>query len=184
MFHDPQLIERLGDFPTASFAGDVFRATPQGLDALTRSRSGGRWATTDQFPVLYTSMEREGALAEVVFHWSQMTPIPSKPLALHRIRMTVSRHLRLIETDLYDLGVELSEYQTLNYARTQQIGAAVNFLECDGLIVPSARWDCENMVLFMDNFDLAHDLEVLGTEPFEWRTWARKNGFLGEPSKD
>ena len=43
----------------------------------------------------------------------------------------------------------MERYESVNYHRTQEIGAAVAFLGCDGLMVPSARWDCENLVLFI-----------------------------------
>lgn len=36
------------------------------------------------------------------------------------------------------------------YPRTQQIGEVAHFLEFDGLIVPSARYGCQNAVLFGD----------------------------------
>jgi hypothetical protein len=132
--------------------------------------------------VLYTSLDREGALAEIAFHWGQLTPLPSKPAALHRLRLTSRRTLRLIEADLVSLGVDLAAYRSVNYARTQVIGAAVAFLERDGLIVPSARWDCENLVLFPDNHDLVDDrLEVAESEAVDWRAWARERRLLDQP---
>ncbi len=182
MIHDPELLERLGAFPTASYDGEVFRTTPMSLDPLTPSTRGGRWAPTGEVSVLYTSTEREGALAEIAFHWGQLTPLPSKPAALHRLRPTTRRTLRLIQTDLVSLGVDLRAYRSINYLRTQVIGAAVAFLERDGLIVPSARWNCENLVLFTDNHDLGNRLEVAETEAVDWRTWARAHQLLDQPS--
>ncbi len=128
--------------------------------------------------VLYTSLEREGALAEIAFHWGQLTPLPSKPAALHRLRLTARRTLRLIEADLVNLGVDLGAYRSINYARTQVIGAAVAFLERDGLIIPSARWDCANLVLFTDNYGLGGRLEVAETETIDWRAWAYERQLL------
>ena len=180
MIHDPELLERLSAFSTASFDGEVFRTTPMSLDPLTPSTRGGRWAPTGEVSVLYTSMEREGALAEIAFHWGQLTPLPSKPAALHRLRLTTRRTLRLIETDLVGLGVDLGVYRSVNYVRTQVIGAAVAFLECDGLIIPSARWDCQNTVLFTDNHDLGERLEVAASEAVDWRAWARERQLLGQ----
>ena len=58
------------------------------------------------------------------------------------------------------------------------IGTAIAFLECDGLIVPSARWPCENLVIFTDNQLLAGRralLELVGSEEFDWQSWARQN---------
>jgi len=77
MQHDPDLLEQLDRLPKESFAGEVFRATRQNLDPLMPSTSGGRWMPRDEGPILYTSLLREGALAEIAFHWSQLTPMPT-----------------------------------------------------------------------------------------------------------
>src|ERR1700691_2304953 len=100
---------------------------------------------------LYTSKEADGALAEIAFHWGQMTPIPSKPAMLHRIRLGSRKSRRLARSDLISLGVDWNGYGTRGYQRTQEIGAAVARLKCDGLIAPSARWTCENVMVFLTN---------------------------------
>lgn len=178
MDHDPGLVERLSRFPTAPFAGEVFRATRKGREPLAPSARGGRWAPPEEVAVLYTSMAREGALAEIVFHWGQLTPLPSRPAVLHRIRLTAGKTLRLIQADLAALGVTTRDYHRINYERTQMIGAAVGYLGHDGLIVPSARWDCENLVLFPDNHGIEHTLQVVDSEVIDWQAWAREHGFL------
>ena len=43
--------------------------------------------------ILYTSLEREGALAEIAFHWSQLNPRPTKPVLVHRLRVVAHRHV-------------------------------------------------------------------------------------------
>jgi hypothetical protein len=65
----------------------------------------------DAASILYTSLEREGALAEIAFHWSQLTPRPTKPVLVHRLRVVASRTPRLIRADIAALGVPDSEYQ-------------------------------------------------------------------------
>jgi hypothetical protein len=72
----------------------------------------------------------------------------------------------------------MSEYNAVNYNETQKIGAAVQFLGCDGLIVPSARWDCENLVVFNDNHSLDDDLRVIESEEVDWKSWAHDNKFI------
>ena len=154
MVHDVTLLDGLGSLPKEAFSGEAFRATPQSLDPLVPSTAGGRWAPKGDLAVLYTSLVREGALAEIAFHWGQMTPLPSKPATLYRLGVATQRSLRLIRADLADLGVSSDLYHTVAYHRTQEIGAAVAFLGCDGLMVPSARWNCENLVIFADNHGL------------------------------
>lgn len=179
MIHDLELVERLSAYSPIAFNGRVFRATPKSLSPLTASVSGGRWMPKGGASILYTSCEREGALAELAFHWAQYNPLPSYPASLYGISLTAQRTFRLLRADLESLDVHWSKYNETDYMRTQQIGAAVAFLECDGLIVPSARWPCENLMLFMDHHRIdSNRLEVVSTEEVDWLSWARKNGIV------
>ncbi|RLJ16773.1 RES domain-containing protein [bacterium endosymbiont of Escarpia laminata] len=178
MSYDPQLTDLLSELPTQTFSGDVFRATPRSVDPLAPSYNGGRWASTNSCRVLYTSLERDGALAEVAFHWSQFTPPPSKPVTLHRLGVETERTLRLIYADLEQLDVEESLYHTTNYERTQSIGEAVEFLGFDGLMVPSARWDCEHLVIFPNQLsDTDIQLVVLEKEIVDWKDWIKDKSY-------
>jgi hypothetical protein len=134
MIHDPDLLDQLDALPKEGFDGEVFRATRQSLDPLADSFSGGRWMRRDGAGVLCTSLAREGALAEISFHWGQLTPRPTKPVMLHTLRAVAHRTLKLVRADLGALGVPESAYGGVNMPRTQEIGAAVEFLGCDGLI--------------------------------------------------
>jgi hypothetical protein len=185
LIHSQALLDRLEGLSRIEFSGEVFRATRLGLDPLAASTRGGRWSPrdaldgTDSVATLYTSCVREGSLAELAFHYSQWTPFPSKPVLVHQLRLTTQRTLRLVKGDLMSLGIEWSRYRTLNYEKTQQIGAAVAFLGCDGLIAPSARWDCENLMLFATHHSLQCELTVIGAESVLLKEWAAHNGFLG-----
>lgn len=187
MIHDLALLEQLSALATERFDGEVFRATRASLDPLAPSTSGGRWAprgdARQQVPVLNTSLKREGALAETSYHWGQLTPRPSKPAVVHRLGVATDRTLRLLRADLERLGVEMTEFAGRGHRRTQEIGAAVAFLDHDGLIVPSARWDCENLVIFTDNHKLSNEVAVIASEEVEWQAWAYEAGVLsdGEP---
>jgi hypothetical protein len=184
VIHDPALLERLSAFAPEPFDGEVFRATRRSLDPLAASTSGGRWVPKGLVRVLNTSLLREGALAEISYHWSQLTPRPSKPAFLHRLAVRAERRLRLLRTDLEVLDVDLERYESVNYHRTQEIGAAVAFLECDGLIVPSARWSCENLVVFTDNHLLTSGLEVLSSGEIDWQAWSQDAGFFNRSGLD
>lgn len=164
MIHDPDLLDRLDALPKTTFDGEVFRATRQTLDPLASSYSNGRWMMRDGAAVLYTSLAREGALAEISFHWGQLTPRPTKPVLLHKLSVIAHRTLRLVRVDLAALGVPASGYIGVNLPRTQEIGAAVEFLGCDGLIAPCARWSCDNLILFPDRMADGAKLEVASSE--------------------
>ena len=180
MIHDPDLLDRLDALPKEAFEGEVFRATRLSLDPLAGSYNAGRWMHRDAAAILYTSMARSGALAEIAFYWSQIAPRPTKPVALHRLSVVAHRTLRLIRADLPTLGVPDSVYKTINLARTQEIGAAVEFLGCDGLIAPSARWTCDNLMLFPERMAPDATLELLQTEQVDWIAWGRENGVIAD----
>ncbi len=100
--------------------------------------------------------------------------MPSKLLAVHELSVTTSKTISVVMADLEELGVDPKRYGERNYARTQTIGTAMNDLGLDGLISPSARWNCSNLTLFMDHHALEEKLEVVNTEEIDWREWAIK----------
>ncbi len=129
-------------------------------------------------------MERNGALAEVTSFLADLTPIPGpRELTVTKLAVTTSETVRLLRADLGALGVDMNEYGERDYARTQEIGSTLAWLGFDGLIAPSARWDCENLMIFTDNHKPGEKLEIVGDERVEWQLWARQNGILklGEP---
>lgn len=172
MHHDVQLLDRLSAFTPIQYDGDVFRATRRGLHPLAASVAGGRWMVPNEAPTLYTCCERDGALAEVSYHWSQLTPAPRKPVIVHALDLKMSKALRLGRTDLVALGVDWSKFGDTPSPTTQRIGAAAAFLELDGLLVPSARWNCENAILFLNNQDIADTLlTIRSSEEVDWQEW-------------
>jgi hypothetical protein len=172
MIHDTELLDKLDSFPKESFEGKVFRATRLSLDPLLASRSGGRWMPPGVASVLYTSLDPDGAMAEIAFHWAQFTPKPSKLAALHTLQVAADRTLRLVRADIEALGVPKSDYGIPNNLRTQEIGAAVEFLGCDGIVAPCARWSCDNLILFPDRASFAGSLDVISSDEVDWIAWS------------
>jgi hypothetical protein len=181
MIRDPALLDFLEAQQATSFEGAVYRATRKGLDPTTYSTAGGRWMVPGAASVLYTSVEQDGALAEISFHLASLSPIPTKPIALHKLSVRLKRLVRIERSDFPALGVEALRFGELGYARTQQIGDAVAFLGYDGMIVPSARWQCSNLVLFQTNQNLVDTPVVQESRDLDWIPWARENKFIPEP---
>ena len=178
MVHDPNLLDKLDAFPKEGFSGTVFRATRQSLDPLTSSFSGGHCMTPGTVGVLYISLLREGALAEISFHWSQLDPLPTKAVVVHSLKVVAHHTLKLLRADLTALGISEATFGTSKLSRAQEIGAAVEFLGCDGLIAPSARWPCENLILFPDRMSVNVVLEIHSSEPVDWIQWASDHSIL------
>ena len=171
--HPPRpskIIDALDARERRPFSGRVWRAVREGYDVLRGARSGGRW-DDGTFDVLYTSLRKEGAIAERLFHLSRGQPvIPSIPkYFVHEIEVTLANTLDLSDLEsLKNLGVDTFKYGNLSYAErpqeypsTQQVAEIAYFLEFEGILVPSARFDCKNLIVFTERVK-PHCLSVVG----------------------
>jgi len=99
---------------------------------------------------------------------------------MHTLRVTSPTTLRLIRADIAALGVAMQDYERPNLNRTQEIGAAVEFLGYDGIVAPCARWACDNLILFPDSASFAGTLEAVAREEVDWLAWAKEQGLISD----
>ena len=72
-------------------------------------------------------------------------------------------------------NVDAARYAERNYARTQEIADAAHFLGFDGLIGPSARWPCLNLVLFTDRIPPGQiQIVEIPETPIGWEDWRKR----------
>lgn len=176
------LLDAIETEPAGAFKGPLWRVVTDGYDPLRPSRAGGRW-DDGSFDVLYTSTERDGALAESWFHASRGQPIiPSKiHKRLFRLHATLDRVLDLTaEGKLAGLGVNMAAYGRLSYLRRsdeyptlQQIGEIAFFYEYQAIIVPSARFPTANVVIMTERVG-PEQVRVVEDEAVDLEAWARK----------
>jgi hypothetical protein len=168
---DIDLLDALDALPRTPFEGTVWRTVREGRDPLQGHPSGGRW-DPGTFDVLYTSLERDGAVAEIHFHLSRQPVFPSKLVwQLHEITVRTTKTLRFADLSaLAPLGVDSERYGEILYGRTQAIGDAADFLGFDGLIAPNARWPCQNLVIFTERVAPA-GLAIRSSAAIDWATW-------------
>lgn len=175
---DPDLLDALDASERITFEGDVWRIVRQERPPLQGSPTKARW-DPGTFDVLYTSLSKQGALEEIYFHLTRQPVFPSKIRSvLYRISVKTRRTLEFLDLEaLAAVGVSSEKYGDLDYQRTQEIGDAAYFLGFDGLMVPSARSSCQNLVIFSDQF-APDELQVVEQEQVDWNAW-RKEGKLG-----
>jgi hypothetical protein len=171
--HDRGILDALEALRPEPFRGTVWRVTRKGREPLQGAVAHGRWSRSDEFEVLYTSLEREGALAEIGYRLSLEPVWPSRiEHEIHATAVEAKRTLRFADTtDLAPLGIDAARYRTFEYAATQAIAAAAQFLEFDGLIVPNARFDCGNLVLLIER---APGLTLIESQPVDWEAWRKR----------
>jgi RES domain len=174
--HDRAILDALEALEGRSFTGEVWRIARKGREPLRGSSTHGRWSPNGEFEVLYTSLERDGAMAEVGYRLSLEPIWPSRiQHDMHKIRIHTEKTLQFADVAaLQSLGVDPAKYPGFDYTATQAITAAAHFLGFDGLLVPSARASCKNLVLFIERVTEAGNLEVLETRPVHWTAWRRK----------
>jgi hypothetical protein len=174
--HDRDILDTLESIGVQPFHGEAWRVARSGRDPTKGSTANGRWSPSGDFEVLYTSLERDGAIAEIGHRLSLEPVWPSKIAhQLHRLVIKAERvaQLRDLET-LQRLNVNASRYQSYDYTATQAIAAAAQFLGHDALLVPNARHPGVNLVVLLENLDPGPAIEVVCSEAVDWRAWRRK----------
>ncbi len=172
--HDRALLDALEAAMPQAFVGRVWRVVRKGRSPLQGSVASGRWTPGDGVEALYTSLERDGALAEIGYRLSLEPIWPSRlQHEVHALEARTSRTLRFADVEaLAALGVDAARYANFDYSVTQAIASAAHFLEFDGLVAPSARHASQNLVLFMDRI-APQDIRVTSSEDVDWSAWRR-----------
>jgi hypothetical protein len=171
-----QLLDAIDAFPREFIDAEVWRVVRDGRDPVLGASSRSRWCN-GTFDVLYTSLERDGAIAEILALLMLQPVFPSQLRWFpHKLRVSAIQTLRLADLPtLARLGVDANRYSERDYSRTQPIADAAFFLGFDALLAPSARWPCSNLVLFTDRI-APERIEVPSSEPqpIAWDEWRNR----------
>lgn len=177
---DKALLDALEEFEQTPFSGSVWRAVREGRRPDVCSRSGGRW-DDGEFDVLYTSLEAEGATEEKWFHAARGQPFPPSKIGYELYQVSVDLNAVVTIPSLDELsrvGFPIEYYGRLSYVerkreylRSQEIAEACFFLGADGLIVPNARHESMNLIVFCDQ----DPMPTIGEIEYQGRIdWANK----------
>ncbi|MEA2838753.1 MAG: hypothetical protein QOF41_83 [Methylobacteriaceae bacterium] len=177
---DIALLDSIDAFDREHVEANVWRVTRASRDPVLGSPSRSRWCN-GRFDVLYTSFEQDGAIAEIHALLSLQPVFPSKDhWFVHKLRVIADQSLKLADLpSLARLGVDTARYSERNYSPTQEIADAAYFLGFDGLIVPSPRWACLNLVLFTGQIP-PEQIEIAqsSADPIEWSAWRKKSSLI------
>jgi RES domain-containing protein len=181
------LLDAIEAEAASRFRGIVWRVVTKGFDPLRPSRAGGRW-DDGSFDVLYTSNERDGALAEAWFHLARGQPIiPSKiRKRVFQIEAQLERVLDLSsDGKLASLGVNMASFGRLSYMQRtseypapQQLAEIAFFYQFEAIVVPNARWPTSNVVVFTENAQRSQ-MTIVDSEPVDLAAWHQAIGKGG-----
>lgn len=171
---DRELLDALETFECKPLEITTWRVAWRTQDVL-RGGPGGRW-NPDSFIALYTSLEKNGAVAEVYSLLSKNPVFSSADKLIYKLKVNTQSTLILDDMEkLRSLGLDLPSDTEQNKHRCQMIGEVAYRLDCDSLLVPSLRWNCQNVVLFPDLDDSASIRVVGKPEEINWPAWGKKH---------
>lgn len=169
LIRDNALLDALERLPQSPFSGRVWRSVGEGRTPTDCWRSGGRW-DDKTFDVLYTSETKQGAIEERRFHLFRGQPIaPSKiKYELFELSAALERVIDISHlSKLQSIGMNTANYGRASYANidkeyppSQAIAEACFFIGADGILVPSARHNSNNLVVFCEQ-DSKHEVHII-----------------------
>jgi len=160
---DEELLEKLEGLPSRTFVGEIYRHTIGARNPEVENTRGARWNPSD-VAAIYTSLERRTAVAEGNYLLDSQSPRPRVRRVVHKIRVSLRRVLDLRSVGLLnELGVDDEALRSDDHWACQRVGEAAKHLGYDGIIVPSARADGSNLILYPTN-PREHEFEVLESE--------------------
>jgi RES domain-containing protein len=162
--HDPALLDAIESLGTEQLDDvtvwrHMFNDNPPELS----NTRGARW-NPPGLAAIYTSLARDTAIAE---EQHAMDSQPLRPRArryVYELRVSAKRALRINMSDLQALGLNPDDLESLDFTACQRIAAHASFLEYDALIVPSARADGTNLVIFVNELPADATFERVAVE--------------------
>ncbi len=160
------MLDLLQSAAVSDWDGTVYRHM-FGSQLPVRANTGGaRWNEPNQ-AAIYTSCERETALAEAEYYISLQPLRPRAKRTLFTVHVSLKDVIDLTAAGLLTrLGVTDEVLAALDHTPCRTVGAAVNWLGYNGLLVPSARRrGGTNLVIYQqnlstDSFQITGDEEI------------------------
>lgn len=165
--HDPDLLDAIEGLG-AEVLDDVtvwrhmFNDNPPELS----NTRGARWNPAG-LAAIYTSQERDIAIAEGQHAIDSQPLRPRARRYIYELRVSAKKALRITESDLSVLGLGFDDLDSSDFTACQHVAAHAAFLEHDALIVPSARADGSNVVIFVNELAADATFERVSVDQIE-----------------
>ncbi len=160
----PGVLRVLETLESKAWDGTVWRHMFGDNPPTRENRLGARW-NPPGVPAIYASLDHRTALAEGQ-HAAAIQPLrPTVKRTIYKLRIRLGKVLDLSSRSaLLKLGINAPELANVDHTACQRIGGAVEWLEHDGLLVPSARSAGRNLVIFTRKQRADTDFEIIDSE--------------------
>jgi RES domain-containing protein len=165
MNDDGDLLRALAEITPSPWNGIVYRHMFADYRPDRENTLGARWNPAG-VPAIYTSLSRQTVLAEVE-HQLNMEPLrPFARRTLYKIEVALSSVLDLSSWSILEqFDLPPAGFAGIDHAPCQRIGGAVEHLERDGLLVPSARFmGGTNLVIYPNRQTPQYRFRVIEAE--------------------
>lgn len=153
--HDPALLDAIESLGSEALDNvTVWRHMFNDYPPELSNTRGARWNPAG-LSAIYTSQDRDTAIAEGQHAIDSQPLRPNARRFVYELRVSARKALRINVSDFPALRLDLTDLQSSDFTACQRLGAHAAFLEYDALIVPSARADGSNIVIFVN--ELAAD---------------------------
>jgi RES domain-containing protein len=126
---------------------------------------GARWNPAE-VPAIYTSLSRDGVIAEADYQ-IHMEPLrPRVKRTVYQLFVSLSSVLDISQPGmLAAVGLAPRHLAELDHSNCQTVGGAVEYLEHDGLLVPSARLEgAAHLVIYPNRQSENYEIRVQAKE--------------------
>ena len=124
---------------------------------------GGRYNAPGEFGALYLSKTQKGCAAEI----TRRPAHPTKYI-IGKIRIKLGKVCDLTDEDLLKkLGLTRDHLTADDLAETQALGDLIRDAGFEGIIVPSAAGDFNNLVIFVDRLSSASSIDLEEIKPLD-----------------
>lgn len=89
---------------------------------------------------------------------------------VYTIDVEVANLIDLTGDGLAAVGLTMNDVQADDHESCRRVGGAAAWLGRGGLLIPSARFDGHNLVIFIDTVDIDADFRVINREIIDRRT--------------
>ena len=164
MIYDRELLEKLDELRAGPWRGEVFRHMFGDYPPERENQRGARW-NPPETPAIYTSLTRDVALAEADFQISLQPVRPRASRTIYTIDIVLASVIDLSDRSLLVvLGISQQDLALLDHRACQRVGGAIAWLGNDGVLVPSARADGVNLVIFPNQQKGDYEFRVKAAE--------------------
>jgi RES domain-containing protein len=163
-----RLLEKLDRYTADPWQGQAYRHLFGEFPPDRPNTRGARW-NPPEVPAIYTALSRETLIAEVEYQMGRQPFPPKAKRTIYILEISLQRVISLPRADLPSFEIETELFGTTDYYQTQRIGEAVEWLGHDGLIVPSARAEGDNLVVFPNQRNLEDLFQIIEQEVIQER---------------